>query len=135
MADHWSLFGKLSPETTRAAMSYSYFAPLYPLMLSFVGGTIEHVELAHAVTITFFSASLVFFFMWAWRETENPIQSFLLTAIFAFLPTTFFQSFGILSENLYLLLTLMAVWMLTQLRISLPQLYIVSIVVGLLIPA
>lgn len=131
MADYLSPFSDRSYDVTRAALSYSYFPPLYPLMLGILGGTSAHVEVAHAITVTFLVVALVWYFLWARREIQSSYQAFLLTAIFAFLPATFLQSFGILSEYLYLLLTLIAVWLLTRPGISLSHLYGASIVIGL----
>ena len=48
-ADHMSPFSDRGYDVTRAAMSYSYFPPLYPLILGITGGTSAHVEIAHAV--------------------------------------------------------------------------------------
>lgn len=131
MADYLSPFGGRSHELAHAAMAYIYFPPLYPLTLGMVGATSAHIEIAHAVTVTFLIMALVWYFAWVHHETQSSYEAFLLTVIFAFLPTTFFQSFGILSENLYLLLSLVAIWFLARPDIPLARLYLVSIVIGL----
>lgn len=131
MADHFSPFGVHAREVTRAALDYIYSPPFYPLVLGFVGATSANIELAHAVTITFLMAALAWFFMWAKAETRSALQSFLLMSIFALMPTTFFQSFGILSEPLYLWLTLLAVWLLSRTEIPLSRLYFAACVIGL----
>jgi len=131
MADYFSPFSDRNHEVMRAATAYSFFPPLYPLILGLIDATSAHIEIAHAVTVTFLLAALVWFFVWAQHETGSMVQAFLLAAIFALLPTTFFQSFGILSENLYLLLTLVAIWLLARQDVSLSRLYIASMVIGL----
>jgi len=130
MADYLSPFSDRSYDVTRAALSYSYFPPLYPLILGILGGTSAHVEMAHAITVTFLVVALVWYFLWARREIQSSCLAFLLTAIFALLPATFLQSFGILSEYLYLLLTLVAIWLLARPGIPLSHLYGASIVIG-----
>ncbi|MCR4297329.1 MAG: hypothetical protein NUV75_01050 [Gallionella sp.] len=130
-ADHMSPFSDRGYGVTRAAMSYSYFPPLYPLILGITGGTSAHVEIAHAVTVTFLIIALAWYFVWARHEIQSSYQAFFLTVVFALLPTTFFQSFGILSENLYLSLTLIAIWLLTKPDAPLSRLYAASVVIGL----
>jgi len=48
-ADHVSLFSDRGYDVTRTVLSYSYFPPLYPLILGITGGTSAHVEIAHAM--------------------------------------------------------------------------------------
>ncbi len=130
-ADFLSPFADQSHDITLAAMPYTFFPPLYPLVLAITGGTSAHIEIAHAVTISFLIASLACFFVLVHQETLNIYQSFLITIIFAFLPTTFLQSFGILSENLYLFLTLIAIWLLAKSDAPMSRLYMASVIIGL----
>jgi hypothetical protein len=130
-ADYFSPFGDRSREIMNAAKAYSYFPPLYPLVLGVAGATSAHVELAHAITITFLAAAFIWFFAWARYETRSALQSYLLVLIFVFLPTTFFQSFGILSETLYLWLTLVAIGFLSRADIPISRFYTVAVVIGL----
>ena len=131
MADHLSLFAGRSPEITSLVMRYALFPPLYPLVLGMFGGTSAHVEVAHAITTTMLMAALVLYFVWVRGETRSSFKAFILSSIFAFLSTTLLQSFGILSENLYLLLTLAAIWFLNKPDAPLSRLYAAAIVVGL----
>ena len=130
-ADYLSPFNGRGHDVIRAVMPYAFFPPLYPLVLGITGGTSAHVEIAHVVTVSFLIGALVCYFLWAQRETQSSYQAFFLMTVFAFLPTTFFQSFGILSENLYLLLSLMAVGLLARPDIPLSRLYAISVVIGL----
>ncbi len=131
MADYLSPFGVDRHEVIQFAVDYIYFPPLYPLILGILGATSAHIELAHAVTITFLLAALVWYFVWAREETHSAFLSFLLTLIFAIIPATFFESFGILSEPLYLWLTLMAIWFLRKTEPPPSRLYMAAIVIGL----
>lgn len=131
MADQFSPSQEHNREITKAVTAYLYYPPLYPLTLSFVGATNEHIKLAHAVTITFLVAAFVWFFLWARYETQSTFLSLLLTLIFALMPTTFFQSFGILSETLYLWLTLVAVWALSKTDVDFSRFYVAAVAIGL----
>ncbi|MHB8534700.1 MAG: hypothetical protein ACYDBW_04565 [Sulfuricaulis sp.] len=131
IADLFSPFSDLSSYVTHAAVSYAFFPPLYPLLLGLSGAISAHVEMAHALTITFLVAALMLYFVWAMEETRGVTLAFLLTLLFAFLPTTFFQSFGILSEYLYLLLTLAAIRLLAKPNIPLSHLYLAAMFIGL----
>ena len=131
MADRLSPFGVHGHEVTQYALDYIYFPPLYPLILGIVGATSAHVVLAHAVTVTFLIAALIWCFLWTHDETRDAFQSFLLTLAFALMPTTFFQSFGILSEPLFLWLTLLAVWLLNRSEFPSSRLYMAASIIGL----
>jgi len=130
-ADLFSPFSNRSHDVTRAVIPYAFFPPLYPLILGLLGGISAHIEIAHAVTITFLIAALMWYFVWIREETRSDNLAFFLTALFAFLPTTFFQSFGILSEYLYLLLTLAAIWLIAKPVTTLHHLYVAAALIGL----
>ncbi len=110
---------------------WSYAPPLYPLLLGLAGGTSTHIELAHAITITFLVPALIWCVLWARREIGGSAPALALVVIFSLLPVSFFQSFGILTENLYLLLSLLAIWLVGKENVSLTRLYVVAVVVGL----
>jgi hypothetical protein len=130
-ADLFSPFSDRSHDVSRAVMFYAFFPPLYPLILGVLGGTSAHIEIAHVITITFLIAALLLYFVWAKEETRSVYLAFLLAVIFAFLPATFFQSFGILSEYFYLLLTLAAIRLLVRPDVPLPHLYVAAVLIGL----
>ncbi|MHB8534699.1 MAG: hypothetical protein ACYDBW_04560 [Sulfuricaulis sp.] len=131
MADHFSFFPGLKPEVSAVAMRYTAFPPFYPLLMGVLGGTSAHVDVAHAITTTFLLAAVLVYFVWLWNETQSVLKAFLLALIFSFLPTTLLESLGILSENLYLLLTLLAIWLVNKPDISLQRLYAIAAVIGL----
>jgi len=131
MADHLSLFAGVKPEVSAVVMRHSAFPPLYPLLLGMFGGTSAHIAVAHAITTTFLLATIPMYFIWLRSETRSVLEASLLTLIFSFLFTTLLQSLGILSENLYLLLTLLAIWLANKPDSSLRRLYAIAVVVGL----
>jgi len=131
MADHLSFFPGLKPEVTSVAMRYTAFPPLYPLLLGMFGGTSVHIGVAHAITTTFLLAAVATYFIWLRCETRSTLEAFILSLIFTFLSNTLLQSLGILSENLYLLLTLLVIWLVNKPDISLPRLYTVAVLIGL----
>lgn len=131
MADHFSPFSTRAPELTHTVMRYAPHPPLYPFMLGISGGTSNHPEIAHLVTTIFFVAFLFCYFGWTLRETENHGQAFLLCLVFAFLPTTLLQNLGIQSENLYMLLALAAIWIVSRSGDNIRQLYLAAVLIGL----
>lgn len=130
-ADLFSPFSTRSHDVTQAVIPYAFFPPLYPLILGMLGGISTHIEIAHAITITFLIAALVWYFVWIREETRSVALAFFLATVFAFLPTTFFQSFGILSEYLYLLLTLAAIRLLAKENPPLAHLYVAAALIGM----
>lgn len=131
MADHFSPFSIRTQELTQTVMRYAPHPPFYPLLLGLSGGTSDHLEVAHLVTAGFFIVFLLCYFVWTWGETGNHVQAFLLTLIFALLPTTLLQNLGIQSENLYMLLTLAAIWLVSRHDVDIRRLYLAAILIGL----
>ncbi len=131
MADHFSPWGGRDAEVILSALDFIYFPPLYPLILGILGATSSHLELAHAVTITFLIMAMFMYFLLAYGLTQSRLQSFALVSIFALMPTTFLQSFGILSEPLYLFLSLVVLWLLQPADIPTSRLYAAAFVIGL----
>lgn len=106
MADHFSPFSDRGREITSLVMRHSTFPPLYPLLLGILGGTSAQLEIAHAITTTFLLLALALYFLWMRRELGRTDLAGLLSVVFVFLPVTILQSLNLLSENLYLLLSL-----------------------------
>lgn len=131
MADWLSPFTDSNSGFSPPPVIWNYSPPLYPLLLGLAGGTSSHIHLAHAITITFLTLALIPYFLWAQHEKKNSTLSLALATIFALLPTTFFQSFGILTENLYLLLSLLAIWLTAKKDIPLTRLYMAAVTVAL----
>ncbi len=131
MTDWLSPFADSNSGFSPPPVIWNYSPPLYPLLLGLAGGSSSHIQIAHAITITFLMLALMSYVLWARHETNSSTLSLALAVVFALLPVTFFQSFGILTENLYLLLSLLAIGLAAKTDISLTRLYIVAFVVAL----
>lgn len=86
----------------------SVFPPLYPLFLGFLDAGTMHIARAHAATLLLLLAVFIAVFLWIKLETGNSSAAFTFTLAFSLLPGTLLRSQPILSENLYLLLSLSA---------------------------
>ncbi len=108
----------LAPFGPSSALAASYFAssqypPLFPLVLGLLGA---HSDLlvAHLMVTSFLLAALLVLYRWQRSLTISSWSAFAVTLLFACLPGTYFHTLEILSENLYLLLTLLGLWMYRQ---------------------
>jgi hypothetical protein len=111
-ADYLSPFGSPSP------LAASYFAssqypPLFPLVLGILGANAD-LLVAHLAVTSFLLAALLVLYKWQRSLSISPWWAFALTLLFACLPGTYFQTLEILSENLYLLFSLLGLWMYRQ---------------------
>lgn len=87
--------------------SASSYPPLFPLLLGLanLGG---NVAIAHVMTTTFLLVAFLCLFAWLRTLGHTPFTAGMSTLVFALLPGTYVQAISILSENLYLLCTLVA---------------------------
>lgn len=104
----------LSPFTSHTEIAAHFFRsspypPLFPIVLGLVDAS-HHLLIAHALTTAFLAVA--FFFMYRWQITLGLPKTVALAAtlVFAALPGTYIQTLDILSENLYLLLTLISLY-------------------------
>lgn len=107
MAQHFSPWS----ETSRAVAyhaSHNPYPPLYPLLLAFVGGG-SNILAAHFLTTMFLLAAFVCLYRWLRVENVSASLAGFVVLLFALLPGTYMQALSLLSENLYLLLSLAAV--------------------------
>src|SRR5438876_237124 len=65
MADYFSPFSDRPRVITELVMRHSHFAPLYPMLLGWLGATSAHLEWAHVLTLGFLLAGLAAYFFWA----------------------------------------------------------------------
>ncbi|MDH3689776.1 MAG: hypothetical protein OEU36_09895 [Gammaproteobacteria bacterium] len=84
------------------------FPPLFPFVLGLFGGGSAHPEISHLVNTVTLLAALFAYYFWSMTELRQFFLAVLLTAVFALLPTTLLHSQIIISEHLYLFLTLLA---------------------------
>lgn len=107
MAEYFSPFSSdRNPAIVQLVMRNAAFPPLYPFMLGLVGADPWHLEFAHLLTVSFLISALLVYAWWIKTETKSVFQATALMVLFAVCPATLLQSLRILSENLYLLLSL-----------------------------
>lgn len=104
----------LSPFSDTSTLAASYFAssqypPLFPLVLGLLGASSDFL-VAHLAVTSFLLIALFVLYRWQRSLGFSPGVSFASALLFAGLPGTYFHTLEILSENLYLMLSLLALW-------------------------
>ena len=102
----------LNPEDVlnRAWVGYqSHFPPLFPLVLAITGGA-WNLATAHAVVAVFAILSVVLLYRYAALLLGGNAAGLLVAGLFLLTPTAWISISGILSESLFLLLTLCALY-------------------------
>lgn len=107
-AEYLSPFSAPSDLVSEYAKSSPY-PPLYPIVLAIFGGG-HSLLAAHLITITCLLIATFVLFQWQRVIGISPIPAYLVCCSFVLLPGTYFQALEILSENLYLALSLLALW-------------------------
>lgn len=88
--------------------THSLYPPLYPLALALFGGG-ESLLAAHVITITFLMLAFAVLYLWLRNLAVDRAGAALVTLLFALLPGTYMQALLVLSENLFLFLTLVCI--------------------------
>lgn len=112
----------LSPFASGSALAASYFAgspypPLFPLSLGLLGANVD-LLVSHLAVTSFLLMALLVLYKWQRSLAFSAWPAFALAFLFACLPGTYFQTLEILSETLYLLMTLLGLWMYQQSQTS-----------------
>lgn len=89
------------------AWQHSHFPPLFPLLLVATGGT-HDLRIAHLGVAICAVLALIAVYRFCARVLASPGAAFAVAALFVLAPTAWLGIKGILSEPLYLLLTLIA---------------------------
>jgi len=110
MADFFSPFSGRDETITGLVMRHSYFPPLYPLLLGLAGGVSNNTVLAHLVTVAFLFGAMVALYLWSCEISERCYAALTLACLVTILPATVYEMFGLVSEGLYLLITLLALF-------------------------
>lgn len=99
----WSTHSGIAADFARA----SSYPPLFPFLLGSanLGG---NVAIAHAMTTSFLVAAFLCFYVWLRTLGQGLLTAGISVLAFVFLPGTYAQALSILSEDLYLLCTLVA---------------------------
>lgn len=104
----------LGAEATAAhAAQLSQFPPLYPLALALTGGAAS-VPMAHAVTVLCLLAALAAFYGWLLALGLTRGWAAVATGLLGLLPGTWLLALSLLSEPLYLALSLAALTLLAR---------------------
>lgn len=117
-------------EVARYFASISFFPPLYPLVLSMFGGG-ESVLLAHLVTTSILLIAMLIMSRWLVQQGLQPGMALAVVVVFASSPGTYMHAASIHSENLYLLMSLVAIFYAGKEKATGSSLLIASIFVGM----
>lgn len=85
--------------------AHNLYPPLYPIVLAVFGGG-ESLLAAHVITVTLLLLAFVAFYQWLRVLGISRPGAGLMTLLFSLLPGTYIHALSILSESLFLLLTL-----------------------------
>lgn len=103
-AEHFSLWTEPSVAAAYVA-SNSPSPPLFPLVLGLMGGA-NSILAANIIVAVLMLLSFVAFFCWLLAEKISEWRAFLLTFLFAILPGTYMQALFVMSEGLFLILSM-----------------------------
>ena len=84
------------------------YPPLFPWILAIAGGG-ESTLVAHLVVTTFLLLAVLVLYFWMRNESLSVWQGAVVCLIFALMPTTYFLSLDIWTEDPYLFFTLLAI--------------------------
>ncbi len=104
MGQYWSPWSQASAAVADAFAEQAY-PPLFPLLLAVTGGA-HSFTAAHALVLACLVGACLLLYRFAAAELDSPSLALAATAILLVSPALWINSLGILSENLYLLLTL-----------------------------
>lgn len=104
-AQHYSPWGGPPSEVASETAANSVFPPLYPLLLAALGGA-ESIVIAHLITTGCLLLGFAAFFKWSKLLGVGGGTALAGALVVAIVPGVYFHALSILSENLFLLLTL-----------------------------
>lgn len=111
-AEYFSPWREASPVAAYFAKQ-SQYPPLYPLILALFGAD-QNLLFAHIVTTTCLIFAFAVFYDWLRQLRFSMAEAIAATLLFAVLPGTYIHALSVLSENLYLLLTLISLLAVTK---------------------
>ena len=123
-----------APTAIELLWPYQEYPPLFPLLLGF-SGAVHSLSMAHFFVGSFFILSLVIFYLYLTQEEFSEYHSLLIIVLYALSPTAFVNNMGILSETLYLFLSLLCLISINS-QIKQPalnKLFIIGLILGLLV--
>lgn len=113
----------------KALWEFQDFPPFFPFILA-VTGAVHNVNIAHIVTLLFLIASLPLIYIFSRKCFASNWQALAITSIFLLSPSTWMNILGILSENLYIFISLLIIILFPSQNRS--NIYL-SILIGVLI--
>jgi len=90
----------------QALWQFQDFPPFFPFILA-ITGTVHNMYAAHIMTTIFLIISLPLIYMISRRYFASNWQALGITIIFSLSPSTWLNNLGILSENLYIYISLL----------------------------
>jgi len=105
----------LSPYTSFSEVAYhfainSQYPPVYPLILALAGGA-ESIQIAHLITTISLLLAVLIMIFWGTKSGLNKLTTVFCLIVFLILPGTLNQALMILSENTYLLFSVLSLLM------------------------
>ena len=94
---------------------YQFYPPFYPIVLALTGAVHSYIA-SHVLTTTFLFISLPLIFYYSKNIIGHQWHAIFITGLFALSPSTFLNTLGILSENLYILLSFIILLMFNKLH-------------------
>ncbi len=104
MARYFSPWSEHSPAITYFTVHGPY-PPLYPIVLALFGGA-DNLLVAHLITTTLLLLAFAVYYAWLRTLGFGAHAAGLFVLLFALLPGTYMQALSVLSENLYLLISI-----------------------------
>lgn len=92
--------------------SVSFYPPMYPLLLGLLGGG-NSILIAHVITTTFLLTAMLTLYSWMTYLNFEKAHALVLVFIFSIIPGTYFQAMPLHSESLYLLFSLIGIYLVT----------------------
>ncbi|MES2603352.1 MAG: hypothetical protein V4603_00345 [Pseudomonadota bacterium] len=116
-------------EPVRLLWPLQDYPPFFPLILALCGTAYSMVA-SHLLTLFFLIAALPLIYLFAKQLVTNRWQALAITVLFAISPSTWVNMLDILSENLYLLLSMLVLLLFPHLQ---RQRYGVAVLLGVLL--
>tara|TARA_R110000782_G_scaffold186629_1_gene276806 strand:+ start:5155 stop:6561 length:1407 start_codon:yes stop_codon:yes gene_type:complete len=92
----------------QALWQFQDFPPLFPLILA-ITGAVHNINIAHIMTLLFLIVSLPLIYLFSRKCFASNWQALAITSIFLLSPSTWLNILGILSENLYIFISLLII--------------------------
>ena len=105
------------------------FPPLFPLLIAFTGAA-HNMIAAHILTASFLIIALPLIYIFTRQCFATNWQALTITFIFAISPSTWMNTLGILSENIYILISFLVLILIPKIKLNNTRL---SLAIGCLI--